>query len=83
MVPLSGIIQNLIDGKINGTDASKQNDLVERAKKYLKEKYYDFGPTLASKKLDKLVKYIPRFNVKFAVAPKNSFARTTTKRNQY
>jgi len=89
----SNVIQNLIDGKINGTDASKQidlsirqirrikanvkkhgiiglihasrgkqsnrklqNNLIERAKKYLKEKYYDFGPTFASEKLLKVEK---------------------------
>jgi len=83
------IIQNLIDGKINGTDASKQigvsvrhikrlkakviksgaeglihgnrgkegnrkidPNIIEKAKEYLKEKYYDFGPTFASEKLD-------------------------------
>jgi len=83
------IIQNLIDGKINGTDASKQigvsvrhikrlkvkvinsgaeglihgnrrkesnrkidSNIIKEAKKYLKEKYYDFGPTFASEKLD-------------------------------
>jgi len=89
----SNVIQNLIDGKINGTDASKQidlsirqirrikanvkkhgiiglihasrgkqsnrklqNNLIERAKKYLKEKYYDFGPTFASEKLREVEK---------------------------
>ncbi len=85
------IIKNLIDGKINGTDASKQLSLttrqirrlkkivkeigfeglahknrgresnrklnfniIENAKKHLQEKYYYFGPTLASEKLDEL-----------------------------
>ncbi len=85
------LIQSLIDGKINGTDASKQIGvsirhvkrmksavikkkmkgiihasrgrignrgldikIVENAKKYLKEKYYDFGPTFASEKLEKI-----------------------------
>jgi len=84
-----GIIQSLINGKINGTEASKQiglslrqtkrlkvkvgklgiqslahgsrgregnrrldGDILEKAKKYLKEKYYDFGPTFASEKLE-------------------------------
>ncbi len=83
------IIKNLIDGKINGTDASKQigvsvrhvkrlksavikhgeqglihasrgresnrkldSAIVKKAKKRLKEKYYDFGPTFASEKLE-------------------------------
>lgn len=83
------VIQNLIDGKINGTDAAKQVglcirqvkrlkvkvvkngaqglihghrgkesnrrlevELVEKAKQNLKEKYYDFGPTFASEKLN-------------------------------
>ena len=83
------LIQSLIDGKINGTDASKQigvtvrqikrmksrviknkmkgiihgnrgrtgnralnTETIENAKKYLKEKYYDFGPLFASEKLD-------------------------------
>ena len=83
------LIQSLIDGKINGTDASKQIGVTVRhirrmksaviknkmkgiihasrgqvgnrkmdvektkkAKKHLKEKYYDFGPLLASEKLD-------------------------------
>jgi len=83
------IIQNLIDGNINGTDATKQigisirqvkrlksvviqsgpkgltyssrgkignrklgSKIIAKAKKYLKEKYYDFGPTFASEKLD-------------------------------
>lgn len=82
------LIQSLIDGKINGTDASKQIgvcvrqikrmkagviknkmkgiihasrgragnraldvETVKNAKKYLKEKYYDFGPLFASEKL--------------------------------
>jgi len=82
------IIMSLIDGKINGTDASKQIgvtvrhikrmkaaviknkmkgiihasrgqagnrkldvETAENAKKYLKEKYYDFGPLFASEKL--------------------------------
>jgi transposase len=82
------IIKQLIDGEINGTDASKQAGLSVRQikrlkakvkekgaeglihgnrgqignrkfkdktmlelKKYLKEKYYDFGPTLAAEKL--------------------------------
>jgi len=83
------IINNLINRKINGTDASKQigvsvrhvkrlkkkviNDgaeglihqgrgqsgnrrlddkIIVKAKKFLKEKYYDFGPTLACEKLE-------------------------------
>ncbi len=87
------VIQNLIDGKINGTDASKQtglsvrhirrlkprvvkfgpqglihknrgknsnrkldNEILEEAKKYLKEKYYYFKPTFASEKLEELDK---------------------------
>jgi len=82
------IIKNLIDGKINGTDASKQigitirhtkrlkamvvklgaeglihgnrgrtgnrklnPEIITKAKKHLKEKYYDFGPTFATEKL--------------------------------
>ena len=85
------IIKNLIDGKINGTDASKQigitirhtkrlkakvvelgakglahksrgkesnrkldHNIIKNVKKYLKEKYYYFGPTFASEKLDEL-----------------------------
>lgn len=87
------VIKSLIDGKIDGTDASKQiglsvrqtkrlkikvnqsgieglahgnrgresnrkldPDIVEKAKKYLKEKYCDFGPTFASEKLDEVDK---------------------------
>ena len=83
------VIKNLINGKINGTDASKQigvsvrhikrlkssvakhgaeglihknrgrtsnrqlsPKIVKKAQKLLKEKYYDFGPTFASEKLD-------------------------------
>jgi len=83
------IINDLISGKINGTDASKQigvsirhvkrlkfrltkygpkglihknrgrisnrkldPKIIKKAKKYLKEKYYDFGPTFAAEKLD-------------------------------
>jgi len=83
------IINNLIDGKINGTDASKQigvsvrhikrlkrkviddgaeglihqgrgrngnrkldDEIIIKIKKHLKEKYHDFGPTLACEKLD-------------------------------
>jgi hypothetical protein len=83
------IIKQLIDGKINGTDASKQigvsirhvkrlklkvdqkgakglihgnrgktsnrkldDKVITKAKKYLKERYYDFGPTLAAEKLE-------------------------------
>ncbi|MBU4369421.1 ISNCY family transposase [Patescibacteria group bacterium] len=83
------VIQNLIDGKINGTDASKQigisirhirrlklrvgkygteglihksrgrtsnrkldSEIVKKVEQHLKEKYYDFGPTLASEKLE-------------------------------
>jgi hypothetical protein len=83
------IIKNLIDGKINGTDASKQLSLttrqirrlkqvvkkhgakglihssrgregnrklnpkiIKKAEELLKKKYYDFGPTFASEKLD-------------------------------
>lgn len=83
------VIQNLITGRINGTDAAKQIDLsvrqtkrlkvkvikngaeglihgnrgrqsnnklpnkiVEQAKRYLKEKYYDFGPSFAAEKLN-------------------------------
>jgi hypothetical protein len=83
------IIKNLIDGKINGTDASKQirvsvrhikrlklkvkehgaeglihasrgkegnrkldPKIIKKAKKHLTEKYYDFGPTFASEKLE-------------------------------
>lgn len=83
------IIKQLIEGQINGTDASKQigvslrhikrlklkvkekgveglihanrgkkgnrrldDDTIVRAEKCLKEKYYDFGPTLASEKLE-------------------------------
>ncbi len=82
------IIKQLINGKINGTDASKQigvsvrhvkrlklkvseqgaaglihgnrgkesnrkldDNIIAKAEKYLKEKYYDFGPTLATEKL--------------------------------
>lgn len=82
------IIKDLIDKKINGTDASKQigvsvrqvkrlkrkvikfghkglihgnrgkgsnrkldSGTIEKAKRYLREKYYDFGPTLAAEKL--------------------------------
>ena len=85
------IIKSLIDGKINGTDASKQigvsvrhikrlklkvskqgaeglihrgrgresnrrtnSETLEKAEKYLKEKYYDFGPTFAAEKLNEL-----------------------------
>ncbi|MEK9130171.1 MAG: helix-turn-helix domain-containing protein, partial [Patescibacteria group bacterium] len=87
------IIQNLIDGKINGIDASKQigistrhirrlksrviksgaqgfahrnrgknsnrkldNGILEKTKKCLKEKYYDFGPTFAAEKLNEIDK---------------------------
>ena len=87
------VIQNLINGKINGTDASKQiglsvrqikrlknkvnklgvqglihgnrgkdsnrklsDDLIEKAEKCLKEKYYDFKPTFASEKLNEIDK---------------------------
>jgi len=83
------IIKQLINGEINGTDASKQIgvtirhikrlklkvdelgaaglihgnrgkisnrkldiEVTTKAEKYLKEKYYDFGPTLASEKLE-------------------------------
>ena len=83
------VIKNLLDKKINGTDASKQLDLgvrhvgrlkkiaekygiegfahksrgresnrkldsniIKKVKLLLKEKYYDFGPTFASEKLD-------------------------------
>lgn len=82
------VIKSLVDGKINGTDASKQigvtvrhikrlkskviklgagglahgnrgkesnrkldDEIVKKAKKCLKEKYYDFGPKFASEKL--------------------------------
>jgi hypothetical protein len=82
------IIQSLLDGKINGTDAAKQigitvrqikrlklkvvklgaaglvhgnrgrkgnrkrdDEISKKIEKYLKEKYYDFGPTLATEKL--------------------------------
>lgn len=85
------IIKDLIDGAINGTDASKQigvsvrqvkrlkykvnaygaeglihgnrgiegnrkldPDMVKKAEKHLKEKYYDFGPTFASEKLEEV-----------------------------
>lgn len=85
------IVKNLIDGKINGTDASKQTgvsvrhikrlkvkvvkygaeglihrsrgrtgnrklnpDIIKRAEKLLKDKYYDFGPTFAAEKLDEI-----------------------------
>jgi uncharacterized glyoxalase superfamily protein PhnB len=85
------IIKNLIDDKINGTDASKQigisvrhvkrlklrvdkdgaeglihkgrgkesnrkldPNIVKKAEKHLKEKYYDYGPTFASEKLDEV-----------------------------
>ena len=85
------IIKSLIDGKINGTDASKQirlsvrhikrlklkvnkygakglihknrgresnrkldSEIIKKAEKYLKEIYYDFGPTLAAEKLDEI-----------------------------
>ena len=87
------VIKSLIDGKINGTDASKQigvsirhvkrlkirvnkygakglihksrnrignrkldPGIVKKAKRYLKEKYYDFGPTFAAEKLDEIHK---------------------------
>ena len=83
------IIKQLIDGQINGADASKQigvsirhvkrlkakvnkkgamglihanrgrtsnrrlsDRIISQAKKYLKERYYDFGPTLAAEKLE-------------------------------
>ncbi|MFH1288201.1 MAG: hypothetical protein ABII25_05840 [bacterium] len=83
------VIKSLIDGKLNGTDASKQievsvrqvkrmkaaviqdgiygiihssrgrtgnrkldDEMVEKAEKYLKERYYDFGPSFASEKLE-------------------------------
>lgn len=83
------VIKNLIDGEINGTDASKQlgvtvrhikrlrsavnkygpeslihksrgrisnrklnPEIIKKAEKHLKEKYYNFGPTLAAEKLD-------------------------------
>ncbi|MFH1412861.1 MAG: ISNCY family transposase [bacterium] len=85
------IIKNLIDGRINGTDASKQigvsvrhvkrlksevakhgaeglihkgrgqtgnrklnPNIIKKAKKLLKDKYYDFGPTFAAEKLDEV-----------------------------
>ena len=87
------VIQNLIDGKIDGADASKQiglsvrhirrlkgmvikfgargiihgnrgknsnrklsEDLIKKAEKCLKEKYYDFKPTFASEKLYEIEK---------------------------
>lgn len=83
------IIKQLLNGKINGTDASKQigvsvrhvkrlklkvnklgamglvhgnrgktsnrkldPELITKAEKYLKEQYFDFGPTFASEKLE-------------------------------
>lgn len=85
------IIKELIDGKINGTDASKQlgitvrhvkrlkirvgeegaaslihkgrdkdsnrkldPNIIKKAEKYLREKYYDYGPTFAAEKLDEI-----------------------------
>jgi hypothetical protein len=85
------VIKDLIDKKINGTDASKQLNLgvrqvrrlkgmameygieglihkgrgresnrkldpniIEKVEKLLKEEYYDFGPTFASEKLNKI-----------------------------
>mgnify|MGYP001608226784 FL=1 len=87
------VIENLINGKIDGTEASKQirlsvrqtkrlkaavkengakgvihknrgkpsnrridNNILEKTKKLLKEKYSDFGPTFASEKLEELHK---------------------------
>ena len=87
------IIKQLLDGKINGTDASKQigvsvrhvkrlkskvnalgmaglahgnrgktsnrkfgTEIITEAEKYLQEKYYDFGPTLATEKLVEIQK---------------------------
>lgn len=86
-----GVIKNLIDNKLNGTQASKQLNLsvrqvknikanvlkygeqgvihgnrgresnrklnaeeIKKAKKYLKEKYYDFGPKFATEKLNEI-----------------------------
>ena len=83
------VIKNLIDKKINGTDASKQTglsirhvkrlkcsviksgveglihkgrgresnrkldpDIIRKVSIFLRKKYYDFGPTFASEKLD-------------------------------
>lgn len=85
------IIQNLIDGHINGTEAAKQinvstrqvkrlkakvkqcgakgiihgnrgresnrklaKEIIEQTKRIVKKKYYDFGPTFAAEKLDKI-----------------------------
>ena len=87
------VINGLIGGKINGTDASKQigvsvrhikrlklkvekhgeeglihagrgregnrkldSETLKKAEKFLKEKYYDFGPTFAAEKLDEMHK---------------------------
>lgn len=87
------VIKQLLDGKINGTDASKQigvsirhvkrlklkvnklgamglahgnrgktsnrkldPEIITKAEKYLKERYFDFGPTLAAEKLIEIQK---------------------------
>ncbi len=87
------VIKDLIDGKINGTDASKQidlstrqirrlkaivkqhgvtglihgnrgkksnrklnNEILEKVQNHIREKYYYFGPKLASEKLDEIDK---------------------------
>ncbi len=45
-------IQSLAHGS-RGREGNRRldGDILEKAKKYLKEKYYDFGPTFASEKL--------------------------------
>ena len=88
------VIKNLLNGQINGTDASKQigvsirhvkrlkfrvfkhgakglihksrgresnrkidPQIIKKAKKYLKEKYYNFGPTFTTEKLDEIAEF--------------------------
>lgn len=50
------VVENGARGLIHGNRGKESNrrldnTIVEKAKKYLKEKYYDFGPTFASEKL--------------------------------
>ena len=51
------VIKSGAEGLIHGNRGKESNrkidpNIIEKVKKYLKEKYYDFGPTLASEKLE-------------------------------
>lgn len=51
------VIKLGVEGLIHGNRGKESNrkidpNIIEKAKKYLKEKYYDFGPTFASEKLE-------------------------------